>query len=192
MTEPKSSWWSQNTWQGTNVCTGARRAQIGCEEKLYLRVDGALFARQSIQDWARQSHGRAELVLAALQLWAGGCSGWPLEVSSNQYPCDFLLFTLRKAIFSYGVLSSKSGAWPQVPVPSPAVLTPWTPKASVQEWMWMCSCCSQLMDHLQNAPNSTVWFHLGHCPVTPVWIPAVINTNEAPGIRFSICNVGRL
>lgn len=133
MTEPKSSWWSQNIWWGINGCTEACRAQIRCEEKPYLWVGGALFACQNIQDWARQSHGRAELVQAALLLWAGGCSGWPLGVSSSQYLCDFLLFTLRKAISSYGVLASKSGAWPQCPVPSPAVLLPpWTPEASVQ------------------------------------------------------------
>lgn len=140
VTEPKSSCWSQNIWQGINGCTGACRAQMRCEEKPYLWVGGALFACQSVQDWARQSRGRAELLLAALLLWVGSCSGWPLEVSSNQYPCDLLLFTLRKAISSYGVQSSKSGAWPQCPVPSPAVLlTPWTPEASVQymDVLWL-------------------------------------------------------
>lgn len=113
MTQPKCSWWSQNIWQGISGCTEACRAQIRCEEKPYLWLGGALFACQSIQDWARQLCGRAELLLAALLLWPGGCSGWPLEVSSSQHPCDLLLFTLRKAISSYGVQSSKCGAWPE-------------------------------------------------------------------------------
>lgn len=190
MTLPKSSWWRQIIWQGINGHAEAWRAQTRCEEKpcqweggaalgQVSHSGGALSALWGVQNWARQNHGRADLVLSALLLWAGGWSGWPPEVPSNQHPCDFLPLTLRKPISSYAALPSKSGAQPWSPVPNPdALLTLWTAGRWLQQVLPKHLCdmgvhcyCTQLTGHLEIAPNISISFHLEHCPVTPGFKP---------------------
>ena len=195
---------SQQQWQPCRYKRGSSSGSARCSVVGQVsQSGGALSALQGVQDCARQSHGKADLVLAALLLWAGDRSGWPPEVLFNQHPCDFLLFTVRKPISSYAALPSKSGARLRSPVPNlAALLTLWTAGRCLQQVllkllcdMGACCSCSQLMGPYKLLLISVYQYiiPLRALPCdTCRHIPAMLNTSEAPEIRFSVCNVGVL
>lgn len=161
------------TWQGIKGCTEACRAQIRGGEKPYLWVDGAIcltgYSRlNKTKPWQGWVGAGSTPALGKRLLWVttGGVfqpvSLWLASLyskESNLFLWSSILKICNLTLVLFPALRFLS--------PHELPLTPWAPEASVQ-----CGCApaapgSQIIYKILQ--NSTVWFHLGHCPVTPVF-----------------------